>query len=209
MSRYATTYSPDDDDDIREEEEEAVPDYPSEIQRRQRTAAKTRFMRSEFAVSENYCEFYRAGIPENAPELLEEFLRQFPSPQELARLEAKGIKIAAWLNEQLLEAERLCLRIDALVKNFKSLEKTEALLTQLNSTAATAKLLQAKLDDQLFPWLTKTNLKKNRFTALAFFLIVLSVAFFVKYGSSSLSNQSPTTSASPTPTTKAEPRADG
>jgi hypothetical protein len=155
------------------------------------------FIKSEFAVPENYQEYRRAGIPVNASELVEEFLKQFPSHEELARWEAKGMEIAGQLNRQLYEIERICLRVEALNQNFDSLEEVEVLLSQLRDATSALSLLQAKLqaqmDDQLFPWLTKSNLKKNKYPALAFCVIVATVIMFVRHGSS-------TTTPSPTPT---------
>jgi hypothetical protein len=200
MSRYTTIALPDDDDEGSE-----FIDLPRTPRRTKRE--KPRFIKAELNIPENYREFQQAGIPDNALDLLEEFLKQFPSHEEIARWEAKGMKIAAWLNQQLYEAERLCLRIDALVQNFESLENTEVLLTQLKSTTTAVKTLQAKLDDQLFPWLTKSNFKKHRFTVLAFCLIVGSTIFFVRNGSStSKPNPTPQSSSVPsTTTTNAKP----
>jgi len=184
MPNYS--FPPDDSDDI---------DLPRSQRRPKRN--KPVFIKSEFAVPENYQEYRRAGIPDNAPELVEEFLRQFPSHEELARWEAKGVKIAGWLNQQLYEIERLCLRVDALNQNFNSLEEVEVLLGQLRDASSAARILQSRIDDQLCPWLTKSNLSKNRYSILAFCLIVVSVVVFVKNGSSSTAPNTSTPTLQP------------
>jgi hypothetical protein len=211
MSRYTTTSSPEPNDD---EDDQDLPQIPLRRPRRE----APRFIKAEFSSPEHYEEFRRAGIPSNALELLEEFLKQFPSHEEIARWEARGIEITGWVNQQLYEVERLCLRIDALTQNFESLENIEVLVNQVRSKTSDIKLLQAKLDvqqmqldDRLFPWLTKSNLRKNGFTAIAFFLFVATAVLFVKNGNGSSTsnpnNPNPQSSSVPTSATQAEPKA--
>ena len=191
MPNCKTTFPSDEDDD------ETLPRIPHRSKRN-----NPRFISSEFAFPDNYKEYRRAGIPDNPEQLVEEFLKQFPSHEELAWLETKGVEIARWLNQQLYEIERICLRTNVLTENFRALEENEVLITQLYDASSTVRLLQKKLedqqsrlDDQLLPWLTKSNFKKSKFPSIAFLLIVISIIFFVRHGSS---NPAP----NPTPTTQ-------
>lgn len=204
------TYPEDDEDFIGE-------DLPPQIprSREKKKGHRPRTVKYEFNVPENYKDFQQLGIPTDIEARLAEFLRRnnVPSHEVLAHYEAKGNAIASWLNPQVYELERVCLRTGTLVENFQSLEESEVLVTQLKNATSTVKVLQAKLDDQLFPWLTKSNLKKYGPLVLTFALIVIATFIWFKFDGNSSSvpnNESPVQSSqpsSPTPTSD-KPRAD-
>jgi hypothetical protein len=100
------------------------------------------------------------------------------------------------------DIERTVLRTGALVDNFQKLEELEVLSKQLRDTSTAVRALQSKLDDQLFPWLTRTNIKKHGPTVLAFTLIAIATLIWFKSNGHS---STPTSYPSPIQSSQSAP----